>query len=93
MSSAARLGDTCSGHDCFPPRHSVSGSNNVYINGIPAHRVTDAWEAHTCITTHDSILAQGSSSVFINGLAAGRIGDLVACGSTIATGSDNVFIG
>lgn len=93
MPAATRLGDTCSGHGCFPPRNSTSGSNNVFINGIPAHRVSDSWAPHTCVTTHDSILASGSSTVFVNGLNLGRIGDLVACGSTVASGSDNVFSG
>ncbi|MBR1602594.1 MAG: PAAR domain-containing protein [Synergistaceae bacterium] len=38
-------------------------------------------------------MAAGSGSVYINGKQAGRIGDPVACGSTVATGSGNVFIG
>jgi uncharacterized Zn-binding protein involved in type VI secretion len=39
------------------------------------------------------VLASGSSSVFINGKEAGRVGDPVACGSSVATGSNNVFAG
>lgn len=93
MPAVSRLGDICSGHGCFPPRNSTSGSSNVFINGIPAHRVSDAWDSHSCITTHDSILASGSATVFVNGLNLARIGDAVECGSTVATGSENVFAG
>jgi len=31
--------------------------------------------------------------VYVNGLQMGRIGDPVACGSTVAEGSSNVFCG
>jgi uncharacterized Zn-binding protein involved in type VI secretion len=68
----------------------------VYANGIAVHRQGDAWAAHTCPTipeTHDSVLAAGSSSVYVNGKQIGRIGDPVACGSSVATGSGDVFAG
>lgn len=96
MPATARLGDTCTGHGCWPPRPSTGGSPNVFINGQPAHRQGDAWAAHTCPSipeTHASTLAGGSSTVFVNGLPLGRIGDAVACGSAVATGSPNVFAG
>ena len=99
MPAAARLGDTCTGHECFPPRNNAEGSSNVFVNGKPLHRQNDAWETHCCTHPdcphgcHGSVLAQGSSSVYANGKQAGRIGDPVACGSTVATGSNNVFIG
>lgn len=94
--AAARQADTCTGHGCWPPRANDQGSPNVFVNGRPKHRVGDHWAAHTCPDipeTHDSVLAAGSSSVFVNGRKAGRVGDAVACGSTVATGSPNVFIG
>lgn len=91
--NASRVGDMCTGHGCFAPRPSLTGSDNVFINTIPAHRVGDVWKEHSCVSTHDSTLAQGSATVFVNGVSLGRVGDLVACGSTIATGSDNVFCG
>lgn len=99
MPQVTRKGDTCTGHDCFPPRNSTGGSPNVYVNGIPAHRVGDSWAVHCC--THPDVphgchvgaLASGSSSVFVNGRALGRIGDSVDCGSTVAAGSANVFAG
>jgi uncharacterized Zn-binding protein involved in type VI secretion len=94
MKAATRLGDICTGHGAFPPRVNDEGSPNVFINGSPAHRVGDHWPEHcdpdTC---HDSNTASGSSSVFVNGKPAARLGDAVACGSVIAQGSPDVFIG
>lgn len=68
----------------------------MFVNGLPVHRQGDAWAAHTCPPipeTHASVLASGSSTVFANGKQVGRIGDPVACGSSVATGSENVFAG
>ncbi|TBV10268.1 PAAR domain-containing protein [Stutzerimonas kirkiae] len=96
MPAVARLNDTCSGHGCWPPRSNDAASTDVFINGRGAHRQGDHWAPHTCPSipeTHDSVLAAGSASVFVNGRPLGRVGDAVACGSTIATGSDNVFAG
>ena len=99
MSAAARLGDSCSGHECFPPRSCTSGSPNVFVNGKPWHRQGDSWAVHTCTHpkvphgSHGSSLASGSSTVFVNGMQAGRVGDPVACGSSVASGSGNVFAG
>ena len=94
MPAISRLGDECTGHGCHPPRVNDSASSNVFINGIGAHRVGDHWVEHNCDTdTHDGVLATGSSTVFINGMAAGRVGDQISCGSAIAQGSSNVFIG
>jgi len=93
-SSVVRLGDMCSGHGCFPSRANVSASEDVFVNGIGAHRVGDSWAVHCCgVPCHDSSQASGSSTVFVNGKALARIGDSIACGSTNATGSDNVFAG
>ena len=99
MPAATRLGDSCTGHECFPPRANVAGSPNVFVNGRPLHRQGDGWDTHCCTHPeiphgcHASILASGSSTVYANGKQAGRIGDPVACGSSVATGSGNVFIG
>jgi len=97
MSSAVtRKGDMGSGHGCWPPRQSTGGSPNVFVNGISVHREGDTWASHTCPTipeTHDSVLKSGSSTVYVNGKQIGRIGDPVACGSSVATGSSNVFSG
>lgn len=99
MPNAARLGDICTGHECWPSRPNVEGSPNVFINSIPLHRQGDGWSVHCCTHPevphgcHGSVLASGSSTVFANGRQAGRIGDPVACGGVITTGSANVFIG
>lgn len=93
MAAVARLSDVCTGHGPYPPRTNTTASDNVFINGLGAHRVTDGWNVHCAVDCHDSTLAEGSPTVFVNGLALGRVGDAIACGSTIATGSENVFSG
>ena len=95
MAAAARLGDYCTGHGCWPPRTGIDSSPNVHINGIRAHRVGDAWNVHCCPSDgcHAGSVATGSASVFINGKPAARIGDNIDCGSLIAMGSPNVNIG
>lgn len=90
---AARKGDYCTGHGCYPPRPNLEGSSDVLINGRPAHREGDRWASHCCRHCHSSVLEAGSPTVYINGKQAGRIGDPVACGSNIMTGSNNVLIG
>lgn len=95
MPAVTRLGDVCTGHGAFPSRPSTSASPNVFANGIKVHRKGDSWATHCNPTPscHDSVLASGSSTVFVNGRDIGRIGDPVACGSSVATGSGNVFAG
>ncbi len=99
MPPVTRKGDICTGHECFPPRASVQGSPNVYVNSIPVHRQGDGWAVHTCTHpdiphgSHSSALASGSSTVYVNSRQIGRIGDPVACGSSVASGSSNVFAG
>lgn len=94
MAAAARLGDICTGHGCWPPRPGYEASDDVFINGIAAHREGDGWLVHCCDSScHASEVAGGSNSVFINGRPAARIGDAIACGSLIAQGSPNTFIG
>lgn len=95
MPAATRKGDGCTGHGAWPPRNSTSGSANVFINGIAAHRKGDSWAVHcnnepSC---HASALAVGSATVYVNGQQLGRIGDSIDCGSAVAAGSSNVFAG
>ena len=94
MPAVTRRGDACTGHGCWPPRPSTGGSPDVFANGIAVHRQADTWAAHTCPAipqTHASLLASGSATVFANGRQLGRIGDPVACGSSVAAGSPDVF--
>lgn len=93
MPPVTRLGDLCTGHGCFPSRPSSGASPDVFVNGIAVHRQSDSWASHCCETCHGSALAAGSATVHANGLQLGRIGDPVACGSSVATGSANVFAG
>ena len=97
MPSAVRLGDVCSGHGCYPPRPNIAASNDVNVNGIGFHRVSDGWATHCCTSIptecHDGTTIQGSKTVNVNGLPAARIGDSVSCGSTCLQGSSNVFAG
>lgn len=92
-----RLGDICTGHGCWPPRTSTEGSFDVKVNGIPVHRLGDAWDSHCCPNKgcHSSVLAAGSSTVNVNGLQMARVGDPVACGSTASaiSCSPTVFCG
>lgn len=93
MPSASRLGDMTNGHG-FPPKPIVSGSSNVFINGIPAARQGDTTPIH-CLgpICHSGAIAMGSTTVFINGKPAARMGDPDCCGDTMGFGSSNVFIG
>ena len=97
MPRAVRKGDICSGHGPYPPRPNIEGSPNVFINDIPSHRVGDAWASHTenrkPYSSHGSVAATGSPTVFVNDRNKCRIGDLVACGSTMVTGSPDVEVG
>ena len=93
MPASVRLGDVCTGHPPFPPRPSTSASPNVHANAIPVHRVGDSWDKHCAgKSCHPSVAASGSPNVHANGIPKGRIGDSVACGSSMASGSPNVFI-
>lgn len=90
---AARLGDMCTGHGCFPPRSSITGSSDTFIDGIPALRMGDKYDTHCCVTCHDGQVVGGSGTTFINGMPAARMGDALDCGSQIAIGSSTTFIG
>lgn len=97
MLAVTRFGDMCTGHSpCYPPRQNVQGSEDVFVNGLPVHRVGDAWAPHgrpPLCPPHSSVLAAGSPTVYANGRNIGRIGDPVACGSSVATGSPDTFAG
>lgn len=83
-STGERIG---SEHMCAPSGQVAQGSPNVFINGLPAARASDA---ETCDA---GVVAQGSASVFINGLPAARLTDKTSCGGQIVDASRNVFIG
>jgi uncharacterized Zn-binding protein involved in type VI secretion len=89
-----RLGDICTGHDCFPSRPNNEASNNVFVNNLGVHRVGDSWDIHCCPDNgcHDSVIQTGSPNVFVNNKPVARVGDRVACGSFADQGSPNVII-
>ncbi|MFP1872092.1 PAAR domain-containing protein [Lonsdalea quercina] len=99
MPSAARLGDSCSGHGCFPATPIIQGSSDVIINGKPAARKGDMVLLHACPcptmphALHPRSISAGSSNVIINGKAAARVGDAIGCGGSVAAGSGDVIIG
>ena len=87
-------GATCSGHGCYPPRPSTSGSSDVFVEGIAVLRAGDSYAPHTCgDSTHGGAMAEGSGTVTANGHAVVRIGDGVDCGSVCAECVDTVFAG
>ena len=95
MPAVTRVTDNNTGHDACPPVHLVSGSPNVFANGLAVCRIGDPYSVHGCIVhvPHTPHLAAGSSSVFVNGIPVSRIGDAVDCGGNAAQGSPNVFVG
>ena len=90
MQAICLLGDSCSGHDDFPPRANVGSDNYLQINGRPVHCQGHAWAVH-CNSDprcHDGVLAGGSALMQINGQPVGRVGDPISCGSSVASGDD-----
>ena len=94
MPGAVRKGDVCTGHADWGSRPNDEGSPNVFVNGKPSHRKGDHWITHcnSAPECHDSVAKEGSPNVFVNGKPKCRINDPVACGSSMATGSGNVFV-
>ena len=94
MPGVARANDIGSGHGCWPSRPNSGWSGDVFVNGRGVHRQGDGWQVHCCPPIpecHASTLQAGSPDVITNGKQTGRCGDPVACGSTVATCSGNVF--
>ncbi|NCB57632.1 MAG: hypothetical protein EOM46_09030 [Gammaproteobacteria bacterium] len=87
MPLVARASDS---HACPQKGHSVntisSGSDDVFINGLPVARVGDS-------TSCGATIVAGSSTVFINGKPAALLGSATSHGGVIISGSGNVLIG
>jgi uncharacterized Zn-binding protein involved in type VI secretion len=90
---ACRLKDMTMGHGCYSPQVLMEGSKDVFIEGIPAHRVGDKIQPHCCHGCHPSTSAKGSPTVYINGVALMRVGDSADCGSRMMTGALTVKAG
>ena len=96
MPAVARLGDICTGHGWWPSRPSVEGCNSVFVNNIPVHCEGHAWAAHTCPSlpeTHGGVLVSGWNNVYCENKKIGYVGASISCGSSVASGSSNVFVG
>ncbi|MBX8555049.1 PAAR domain-containing protein [Pseudomonas cichorii] len=85
---AARLSDptACpvSGHGTNP---IVSGSSDVFFDGLPAARATDRSACGS------PLVGELSSTVFINGLNAATVGSTGSHGNSVTAGSSTVIIG
>jgi len=93
MPAVTRISDPYSCGDT-----SAAGSGNVFVNGLPVSRITDATTGDPC-GAPPTIAAAGSGTVFANGLPVCRVGDALvphACpsssphGGTFSAGSPNV---
>lgn len=94
MGNAAKVGDIGTDHDGFPPTKIISGSPDVFIDGLPAARVGDPLEAHDKPKhpKHPRAIAAGSATVFVNGQPLAFTGKGVSCGGVII-GSGTVTVG
>jgi uncharacterized Zn-binding protein involved in type VI secretion len=94
MPSVARIGDSNSGHDLFPPTSLIEGSDNVLTNGIPTARIGDSFIVHCAPMEgcHSDVVTSGSGTVLVNGKPIARVGDSAML-ATIIQGSDNVIAG
>jgi uncharacterized Zn-binding protein involved in type VI secretion len=91
---ATRMGDICTGHGCFPPRPSCSGSPDVIINSLPAKRMGDCFLPHACPGSppHMGLQVAGCPRTLADSLPMSAIGHPVSCGSFNLTGSPDTFI-
>ncbi|WP_371929455.1 PAAR domain-containing protein [Photobacterium sp. CCB-ST2H9] len=87
MQPIAILSSICSGHDGFPPRPSVTGVPLFTVNGFPVMATGGIFIPHVKPDNppHPGI-AIGSSKLTINGQPAVMVGDVISCGSVVATG-------
>lgn len=87
MSQAARISDVCG------EGQITTGSDTVYIDGIPVARIGDSISPHGDGEHSSAEVATGSSSVYVNGIPVARVGDSATCGDIISSGSGTVDIG
>ena len=70
----------------------VKGCPTVYIESLPAARVTDQLLC-TGPPPHPDTIVMGSQTVYIGGMPAARKGDLTSMGGEIKLGAMTVEIG
>lgn len=83
MPRVVRIGD--------PGSHGgaiVSGSPDVYANGLKVARVGDTY---ACPLHGANPIVTGSPDTFANGAKVARVGDSTACGATLVDGSPDTY--
>lgn len=96
MPSASRLGDSSTGHGCFPPTAVNGGvASKTSIEGSMAAVVGSTHPVHSCgVTVHTGrSISSGSGKTTIEGSPSARIGDAINCGDAMAQGASKTFIG
>lgn len=105
MPEVTRLGDKAKvpadGHGCLGCAHTcigpaVEGSEDVFVNGRPAERLSDPGVHASCCGPNTWKIAQGSSTVNVNGKPVARKGDMTQhCGGIgkLEEGSSDVYAG
>lgn len=86
-------GAKCCPHSVIGP--AVSGSPNVFLEGLPMLRVGDPGVHSACCASNSWQCAAGSTDVFVNGIPAVRRGDATRhCGGAgaMVNGSTTVFL-
>ena len=93
MPAVHRVGDLCSGHQCWSPRQLVTGASTVYSGAVAVAKEGSLYNTHLCgsKSPHTGEVKEGSSTVFVEGDAIGRKGDKVTCGGTANGASSTVF--
>ena len=90
-----RINDNCSGHECWPPRPSISGSPNVFVNNQRVERYNDELEIHCCTEDKDDChngLHIGVRNVKANNRSVQIRFDPIDCGSVCDECSGNVMV-
>jgi len=93
---AVRLGaDSTTGHGCFPPSKTATGSTTVFTDQMPTVRMSDQYALHCCpaMGCHTPTASQGSQTTFSDGLAKHLMMHQCSCGDKAATGSMTTFAG
>ena len=85
MPQVARIGDPISHGGAI-----ITGSDNVFANGIGVARVNDLVN---CAQHGIKLLIEGSDTVWVNGRGCVRVGDQAECGAIVTAGSENVIAG
>ena len=86
MTGIARMGIDAAGGA------AVTGSTDVFINGVGAVRIGDVIAGHGDSPHTTNQMTTGSATVFVNGIPVCRQGDVAQCGHAIS-GSLNVSAG